>query len=65
MSISRNAAGASALRFALLAAVAGLLAACAGITPMTNYPVPNSELDPSKPGLLSGDDGVITLYEKK
>jgi hypothetical protein len=61
MSILREGSG----RLALLAAVAGLLAACGGVTPMKSYPVPGSELDPSKPGLLSGEDGAITLYERK
>lgn len=61
MSILRKGCG----RLALLAAAAGLLAACAGVTPMKSYPVPGSEIDPSKPGLLSGDDGAIVLFERK
>ena len=52
-------------RLARLAAIAGLLAGCSGVTPMKSYPMPGSELDPDKPGLLSGDDGAITLYERK
>jgi hypothetical protein len=61
MLISLKASG----RLALLAAIAGMLAACSGVTPMKNYPVPESELDPSKPGLFSGDDGSIILYDRK
>jgi hypothetical protein len=60
-----NRAGRRAVRLAVLAGLAGLLGACAGVTPMTSYPVPGSELDTSKPGVLSGDDGSITLYERK
>lgn len=54
-----------AVRLAAVTTVAGLLAACAGVTPMKNYPVPGAEMDPAKPGVFSGDDGSITLYEKK
>jgi hypothetical protein len=61
MSILRKGSG----RLVLLAAIAGLLAACGGVTPMTSYPVPGSEMDPSKPGLLSGQDGAIILYDRK
>lgn len=53
------------LRLALVVGLAALLGACQGITPMQRYPVPGSELDPSKPGLLSGDDGAFVIWEKK
>jgi len=57
--------GQRAMRLAVLAMLAGLLGACAGITPMKSYPLPAAEMDPNKPGLLSGDDGAMTLYERK
>jgi hypothetical protein len=57
--------GRRAVRLAVLTILVGLLGACNGVTPMKNYPTPGAELDPDKPGLLSGDDGAITLYERK
>jgi hypothetical protein len=43
------------------------LGACQGITPVKSAPAAYGpqEMDPSQPGLLSGDDGAIILYEKK
>ncbi len=58
--------GRRAVRLAVLAAMTGLLGACAGVTPMTHYPTPGGqEMDPTQPGVLSGDQGSITLYERK
>jgi hypothetical protein len=56
-----------AVKFALLAVMAGLLGACDGITPVTSAPAANGpqEMDPKAPGVLSGDDGQIILFEKK
>jgi len=53
------------VKLAVIAGLAGLLGACEGVTPMKSYPVPQAEIDPSKPGVLTGDDGAIILYEKK
>lgn len=51
---------------AVLVGLGVALGACSGIKPMTSYPVPGSEMDPAnRPGLISGDDGAIILYEKK
>lgn len=49
------------LRMAVLAAVLGLAAACAQVTP-----VAYTETDeiPPGPGLLSGEDGEFTLYRR-
>ena len=57
----------NAVKLALLAVMAGLLGACQGITPVTSAPASTGpqELDPKAPGVLSGDDGAIILYEKK
>jgi hypothetical protein len=52
-------------RLVLLVGLAGLLSACAGVTPMTSYPAGPQEMAPSTPGVLSGDDGGFTLYERK
>jgi hypothetical protein len=58
--------GRRAVRLAVLAGMTGLLSACAGVTPMTHYPTTGGqEMDLSQPGVLSGDDGSITLYERK
>jgi hypothetical protein len=54
------------LAAAVLVGLSMTLGACGGIKPMTSYPVPGSEMDPTnRPGLISGDDGAIILYEKK
>ena len=57
----------NAAKLALLAVMAGLLGACEGITPVTSAPASNGpqEMDPKAPGVLSGDDGQIILFEKK
>ena len=57
--------GRRAARLAVLAVLTGILGACDGVTPMKTYPMPAAEMDPSKPGLLSGDEGSMTLYERK
>jgi len=58
--------GRRAVKLAVLGGMIGLLGACAGVTPMTHYPTAGGqEMDLSQPGVLSGDDGSITLYERK
>jgi hypothetical protein len=56
-----------AVKFALLAVMAGVLGACQGITPVKSAPAAYGpqEMDPKAPGVLSGDDGAIVLFEKK
>ncbi len=56
-----------AVKYALLAVTAGLLGACQGITPVKSAPAASGpqEMDPNTPGVLSGDDGQIILFEKK
>lgn len=56
-----------AAKLALLAVMAGLLGACQGITPVKSAPAASGpqEMDPNAPGVLSGDDGQIILFEKK
>jgi hypothetical protein len=56
-----------AVKFALLAVMAGLLGACEGITPVKRAPAAlgPQEMDPNAAGVLSGDDGQIILFEKK
>ena len=56
-----------AAKLALLAVMAGLLGACQGITPVKSNPAAlgPQEMDPNAPGVLSGDDGSITLFERK
>ena len=56
-----------AAKLALVAVMAGLLGACEGITPVKSAPASMGpqEMDPSNPGIVSGDDGSITLYERK
>ncbi|UCH73827.1 MAG: hypothetical protein JSU82_16125 [Rhodospirillales bacterium] len=40
--------------------LAGLLAACSGVEPISYTPI---DQIPPGPGLFSGEDGVFTLYE--
>ena len=49
------------LAMALLVLLGGGLAGC-GIKPIP-YPTPQSDLD-TRPGLISGPDGEITVYSK-
>ena len=57
----------NAAKLALLTVMAGLLGACQGITPVKSAPAASGpqEMDPNTPGLLSGDDGQIILFERK
>jgi len=54
-----------AVRLAVLAGLVASLGACSGITPMKSLPDPEGELSHVKPGVFSGDQGSITLYERK
>ncbi len=47
-------------RILAAAALAGALAACSNVEPMSYTPV--SEIPPG-PGLFSGEDGVFTIYD--
>jgi hypothetical protein len=67
MVLQQHSVGRRAVRLAVLAGVLAVLGACQGITPVTSNPAATGpqEMDPNAPGVLSGDDGAITLYEKK
>jgi|GEM_PF-6596736 hypothetical protein len=65
MTVWKYHVGWRAAKLAVIAGLVGFLGACEGIKPMNSIPIPDSELDPSKPGIFSGDDGAIILYEKK
>jgi hypothetical protein len=59
--------GRRAVRLAVLAGLVAVLSACQGITPMKSAPAAGGpqEMDPNAPGVLSGDQGSIVLFEKK
>ena len=58
--------GRRAVKLVVLAGLIGLLGACEGITPMkTLSNTGPQEMDPNQPGVLSGDQGSITLFERK
>jgi hypothetical protein len=67
MAVHQHSVGRRAVRLAVLVGLLGVLGACEGITPVTHAPAATGpqEMDPNAPGVLSGDDGSITLYEKK
>ncbi|MEI9987862.1 MAG: hypothetical protein WDN69_34955 [Aliidongia sp.] len=59
--------GRRAAKLVVLAGLVGLLGACAGIKPVTSAPASTGpqEMDPNQGGVLSGDQGSITLFERK
>jgi hypothetical protein len=57
---SGQATGRGFKRILAVGALAGTLAACSNVEPMSYTPV--SEIPPG-PGLFSGEDGVFTIYE--
>jgi hypothetical protein len=56
-----------AVKLVVLAGLVGLLGACDGIKPVTSAPASTGpqEMDPNQAGVLSGDQGSITLFERK
>jgi hypothetical protein len=67
MAVQQHSVTRRAVRLAALAGLVAVLGACQGITPVTSAPAANGpqEMDPKAPGVLSGDDGQIILFEKK
>ena len=59
--------GRRAVRLAVLVGLMVGLGACQGITPVKSNPAAGGpqEMDPNQAGVLSGDDGSITLFERK
>ncbi len=57
---SRPTTGRRFRRILAAGALAGALAACSNVEPMSYTPV--SEIPPG-PGLFSGEDGVFTIYD--
>ncbi len=67
MAVQQRSVQRRAVRLAVLAGFVAVLGACQGITPMKNAPAASGpqEMDPNAPGVLSGDQGSIVLFEKK
>ena len=67
MAVQQHSVGRRAVRLAVLAGFLAVLGACQGITPMKSAPAAGGpqEMDPNAPGVLSGDQGNIVLFEKK
>jgi len=67
MAVQQDSVGRRAARLAVLAGLVAMLGACEGITPMKTAPAATGpqEMDPNAPGVLSGDEGSIVLFEKK
>jgi hypothetical protein len=67
MAVQQHSVTRRAVRLAALAGLVAVLGACEGITPVKSAPAASGpqEMDPNAPGVLSGDDGQIILFEKK
>ena len=67
MAVQQHSVRRRAVRLAVLAGVVAMLGACQGITPVKSAPAAYGpqEMDPNAPGVLSGDQGSIVLFEKK
>jgi len=67
MAVQQHSVTRRAVRLAALAGLVAVLGACQGITPVKSAPAASGpqEMDPNAPGVLSGDDGQIILFEKK
>ena len=67
MAVQQHSVRRRAARLAVLAGLVAVLGACQGITPMKSAPAAGGaqEMDPNAPGVLSGDQGNIVLFEKK